>query len=366
MQPLSDSLILLKMELDNLNNLHGVSLNSILEKLKPISDITTKFDELWLGAWGRDDFNHYTDFNNKNRDIEVPKEYFIGIIERKHAINLINIQKQIADGLEEYKKFQKHIVTELSIIRDDENYKNENELLISLEKFKWGYETEDINKFQMPKQIPIYDYDILSRGIPVPPHIYTGSLITSLMTKSSSVKGFSELVNRILRQIEIKTAREIPTETSEHTDKILKDIFSNFHIFYSQLKDRYNNRVSIEINDEYDVQDLLHAILKLHFQDVRKEEYTPSYAGSSTRMDFLLKIESIVIEVKRTRERLSDKEIGEQLILDVAHYKNHPGCLSLKCFVYDPENRIKNPRGLENDLRRLSDENMSVELHICP
>ena len=57
-----------------------------------------------------------------------------------------------------------------------------------------------------------------------------------------------------------------------------------------------------EIKDEYDVQDLLNALLRLNFDDVRPEEYTPSYAGSSTRVDFLLKKEKIVIEVKKTRK----------------------------------------------------------------
>jgi hypothetical protein len=83
-------------------------------------------------------------------------------------------------------------------------------------------------------------------------------------------------------------------------------------------------------------------------------------------MDFLLKAENIVIEVKKTVEKLSDKEIGQQLILDVAHYKNHPKCNVLKSFVYDPENRVKNPRGLENDLNRLSDDTLSVQLLIRP
>jgi REase_DpnII-MboI len=52
------------------------------------------------------------------------------------------------------------------------------------------------------------------------------------------------------------------------------------------------------MKDEYDVQDSLHALLKLHFDDVRREEWTPSYAGSQSRMDFLLKREKIVVETK--------------------------------------------------------------------
>lgn len=39
---------------------------------------------------------------------------------------------------------------------------------------------------------------------------------------------------------------------------------------------------------EYDVQDLLHSLLRRWVQDVRPEEYTPIYAGKSTCMDFLL------------------------------------------------------------------------------
>ncbi|PZP48330.1 MAG: hypothetical protein DI598_10075 [Pseudopedobacter saltans] len=147
---------------------------------------------------------------------------------------------------------------------------------------------------------------------------------------------------------------------------MLYNIFDNFHVFCNQLKNRHNKRDTIYVADEYDVQDLLHCILKLHFRDVREEEYTPSYGGSSTRMDFLLKNENIVIEVKKTRNNLSDKEVGEQLILDIAHYRNHPNCKILKCFVYDPENKIKNPRGLENDINKLSDENMNVELYVRP
>lgn len=68
------------------------------------------------------------------------------------------------------------------------------------------------------------------------------------------------------------------------------------------------------------IKDLLHALLLLYFDDVRAEEWTPSYAGKFSRMDFLLKNERVVIEVKKTRQGLADKELGEQLIIDVDRY----------------------------------------------
>ena len=105
--------------------------------------------------------------------------------------------------------------------------------------------------------------------------------------------------------------------------------------------------------DEYDVQDLLRALLALYFDDVRPEEWTPSYAGGASRMDFLLKRESVVIEVKKTRPGLTDKEVGDQLIIDSQRYKINQDCRHLICFVYDPEFRMVNPEALANDLSGL-------------
>ncbi|MCR5448357.1 MAG: hypothetical protein K6F23_03080 [Solobacterium sp.] len=130
----------------------------------------------------------------------------------------------------------------------------------------------------------------------------------------------------------------------------LHRLFNRFHRIARQLRSRHEARPTLSIGDEYDVQDLLHALLKLYFDDVRPEEWTPSYAGKSARMDFLLKNEKTVIEVKKTRQGLADKELGDQLIIDVDRYKVHPDCQKLICFVYDPEGRIGNPEGLMNDL----------------
>lgn len=139
-------------------------------------------------------------------------------------------------------------------------------------------------------------------------------------------------------------------------DSALSNLFNKFHAVAKQLRNRYNSRSTLDIEDEYDVQDLLHALLRLYFDDVRNEEWTPSYAGGSSRMDFLLKEEEIVIEVKKTRKGLNDKELGKQLIEDKEKYKAHPDCKKLICFTYDPEGRIVNPKGIENDLNAQGDD----------
>ena len=160
---------------------------------------------------------------------------------------------------------------------------------------------------------------------------------------------------------------EKETVQGEESDPLLivEHICRRFHLIAQQLKNRHDNRHTLEITDEYDVQDLLHVLLRIHFDDVRPEEYTPSYAGGSSRMDFLLKEERIIIEVKKTRDGLGPREVGDQLLVDMERYKEHPDCETLLCFIYDPEGRISNPRGLENDLAKKT-EKITTKALIVP
>jgi REase_DpnII-MboI len=85
----------------------------------------------------------------------------------------------------------------------------------------------------------------------------------------------------------------------------------------------------------------------------------------AARMDFLLKAEQCVIEATMTRPDLKDREIGDELLKDIARYKHHPDCKALFCLIYDPTHLIANPRGLQRDLERSSDE-MSLNIVIVP
>ncbi len=146
----------------------------------------------------------------------------------------------------------------------------------------------------------------------------------------------------------------------------VEQICSRFHLVARQLRARHNNRGTLQVKDEYDVQDLLHSLLVVDFDDIRAEEWTPSYAGKSARMDFLLKNEKLVIEVKKTRPGLNAKELGDQLIIDIRRYQAHPECQLLVCFVYDPEGRIANHRGIETDLNSHSNDDLKVITFIRP
>jgi hypothetical protein len=121
----------------------------------------------------------------------------------------------------------------------------------------------------------------------------------------------------------------------------------------------------LSFDSEYDVQDLLHALLRPWVKDIRPEEFTPSYAGSSTRMDFLLPAQNIVIELKLVRDRQHGKKLGDELIIDIEHYRRHSQCDTLWCVVYDPDSILLNADGLKNDLggaRAMPDGKINVRV----
>jgi hypothetical protein len=119
------------------------------------------------------------------------------------------------------------------------------------------------------------------------------------------------------------------------------------------------------VNDEYDVQYLLRSLLFIEFDDVRDEDPVPSRGGAPSRVDFLIAEERVVVEVKMVRKGLSDKKLGEELIVDIDRYRAHPTCDRLFCFVYDPDHLLRNPRGLERDLSQTL-EGLDVFVFVRP
>ncbi len=146
-----------------------------------------------------------------------------------------------------------------------------------------------------------------------------------------------------------------------HLDIVLK----RFRAVARQLATRSRGRPSLVLNDEYDVQYLLGALLAIDFDDVRPEEPSGSVAGRAVRIDFLCKRERVVIEVKKTREALKDKEVGDELLLDIARYKANREYSTMICFVYDPDHFIRNPAGLKTDLENQSIPGFAISVSIC-
>ena len=191
-------------------------------------------------------------------------------------------------------------------------------------------------------------------------------------SESEKQKNYISSLHRMKHHL-IRFKSEIETSLKNNgvTDDIdaintLELIFSKFHDIVRQLRKRHDNRVTLNVSDEYDVQDLLHSLLKMFFSDIRPEEVAPSYAGNHRRIDFVLKSEKISIEVKMTRPNLKNREVSKQLNDDIASYKTHPDSDTLICFIYDPDGWIDNPIGFERDVYSQSSEKFQVKAFIFP
>ncbi|MNG87297.1 hypothetical protein D3C73_345050 [compost metagenome] len=136
----------------------------------------------------------------------------------------------------------------------------------------------------------------------------------------------------------------------EKVEVLLERLVKGLQRAMHPLTHRRKGSQSLSFDSEYDVQDLLHSLLRPWIQDIRPEEFTPSYAGSSTRMDFLLPAHKLVLETKIVRDRNHAKKVGDELIIDIEHYRRHSDCKNLWCVIYDPNQYITNTQGLKTDL----------------
>jgi hypothetical protein len=157
-----------------------------------------------------------------------------------------------------------------------------------------------------------------------------------------------------------------PTKPAK-IDELLEILLKGVRRAMDPLTYRRRGAQSLSFSTEYDVQDLIHALLRPWVADIRPEEVTPSYAGSSTRMDFLLPNHKIVLELKFVRDRNHAKNIGNELIVDINHYQKHPDCEHLWCVVFDQDHLLPNAEGLKTDLegqRTTKDGSVHVRVRV--
>ena len=144
----------------------------------------------------------------------------------------------------------------------------------------------------------------------------------------------------------------------------IEGLLVGFNRFAKQLRKRSRGQDPFTISDEYDVQYLLHSLLKLYFDDIRPEEPTHSYAAKSARMDFFVPDCEAVVEAKYVRSREHAKTVGEEIQHDVNQYATRSDCKHLFVLVHDPNDHIGNPSGFIRDLEKLKINDLPIKVII--
>ena len=161
----------------------------------------------------------------------------------------------------------------------------------------------------------------------------------------------------------VSVSTALPSE-ADHLP-ITKNICQRFHFVARQLRLRGEYRSSVSVEDESDVQDLLHALLRLQFDDISTDEWTPGYTNGTSRTTFLLNHDRLAVVAKKTRAGLSITDLKDQVRTDIERYRARGRCTHLLCFIYDPDGRIGNPRGLESELASTSAQ-FTIDIVVAP
>jgi hypothetical protein len=360
-------------------------LTRLQQSCAAVTKATEKIAESWSGSsMGYHSELYYRNFERPPLGVEFSPEWggINGIpagwqkrspdevkerIEKLATVSLVDIEEGTKKALSATKVLHSEIVTEISGLHSYPGLEQEKRLLSELEKFKWGMTINEYMDANLPKTFISRDSEAVYQGIRVSAHQYYAGVAFEKNSECLAIQGFFKAAARLLRQTELNAGpMGLGDGAEQQPVKAVLAICDRFHVIARQLLHRRENRATLGIKDEYDVQDLLHALLRLYFDDVRPEEWTPSYGGGSSRMDFLLKGHEIVVESKMTRKGLTAKEVSEQLIIDAARYRQHAECKTLTCLVYDPEGFVKNPRGIERDLAKLSGNGLEMICVITP
>jgi REase_DpnII-MboI len=289
-------------------------------------------------------------------------------IERESNAKFDDVELSSKEMTHAAQELQSEILVGLSPLQTLEGLVSEKKLLGEIESFKWEVKAPRYAHEHLPSQFISRDSSAVAEGAKIPSHLYYEAEAHESLSRCTFLLEFFKLAKRFLGQVQTQLSH-LSSETSlpmTNSLALVKSICTRFHLAAKQLQERHEKRPTLEIKDEYDVQDFLHSLLRVHFNDIRPEEWTPSYAGSASRMDFLLKSDQIAVEAKMTRPGRANKEIANELTVDAARYRSHQHCKTLVCLVYDPSGVIKNPRGFEADLSQLSDSRLNVLPVITP
>jgi hypothetical protein len=149
--------------------------------------------------------------------------------------------------------------------------------------------------------------------------------------------------------------RQAPSPTRAASLDVLEPLLRRVPHMARQLRDRQQSRPTLHVQDVLDLQDLVRAVLALHFDNVYPECRTPAYAAG-TRIDYLLEPAQVAVCCKLTCAGLTEKDLLAQLTEDGAYYERRGSCAALVCYVHDPGQFLPKPTQFEASAQRICGE----------
>lgn len=148
-------------------------------------------------------------------------------------------------------------------------------------------------------------------------------------------------------------------EKRSSKNNVLVNYLNHFHLYMEALCEKEPDKRAtvtheylekLKIENEYDLQHMLYAVLKPLYPDTRKEVAEDSGVGT-VRSDLKIPCLETVIEAKCARSSMNLKKLTEEIEADIVHYSEK----RIIFFVYDKWKIIKDKQTYEQHFDRVFD-----------
>lgn len=129
---------------------------------------------------------------------------------------------------------------------------------------------------------------------------------------------------------------------------LIKDLCSRLPQAAKILVSRRKGKTVFNFDDEYDVQDLLHAILRCYIKETVQENPFPKLAATnSSRADISIEKLGAIIEIKFARVRSDQARITRELSEDLVLYSSCNFLTDLVFVIYNSK-ELRDAEALED------------------
>jgi hypothetical protein len=138
-------------------------------------------------------------------------------------------------------------------------------------------------------------------------------------------------------------------EAAADTLTLLERVLRRMPDAIRQLRDRHAGRSTLRVEDVYDLQDFLRAVLHLHFEDVRCERRTPRYSPG-VRTDFIVAPDRIAVCAKLIDAKEDVERLPREVYEDIGYYERQSDSGGVLLFIFDAEQHVHDARQLESSV----------------
>lgn len=175
-------------------------------------------------------------------------------------------------------------------------------------------------------------------------------------------------LDNVVEQLQLKLQHAGVTKMTTGAEiKLVLQLCSRLNHSAKVLNRRRANKQPFEIKDEYDVQDLLQAVLRAYFKYSVSEDPISKLAGASSRADFAIQELGMIVEAKYVHSPNEQARITRQFAEDCQFYSQSPFLEHFIYLVYGAED-LKEPELLDQleGPKELNSKRFKAHIVRCP